>query len=267
MLADDLEPIWHAVSRAERASDATQMTEAIQEISREFHEKMVAYIRTVSVDVISPVQVQMRLAIGSLHRPASRSITNPLAYGFDRCRKERVPSKIGKMYVESAPYLMDPVKLGAHLGERVLYFPGSPNGYVVPAVAHARLAYDIAVAFHCNMSSCPPSIWQSRVSHAHQCGQCRQTFQHREHDPRSNQHRAPSTAQQTVLIVCLRPRAAAVRSQGKHEALMGPDSADEVLAWLETCATSDGEAPIAASLQDWDFPISEPGESSILLGL
>ena len=27
--------------------------------------------------------------------------------------------QIGKMYVESAPYLMDPVKLGAHLGESV----------------------------------------------------------------------------------------------------------------------------------------------------
>ena len=33
------------------------MTEAMQDISREFHGTMVAYIRTVSVDIISPVQV------------------------------------------------------------------------------------------------------------------------------------------------------------------------------------------------------------------
>ncbi len=33
------------------------MSEAIQDISEEYHDKMVAYIRTVSVDVISPVQV------------------------------------------------------------------------------------------------------------------------------------------------------------------------------------------------------------------
>ena len=36
------------------------MSEAIQNISRDYHDKMVAYIRAVSVDIISPVQVVLR---------------------------------------------------------------------------------------------------------------------------------------------------------------------------------------------------------------
>ena len=54
------------------------MFEAIQTISNEFQEKLLAYVRAISIDIITPVQ-------------------------------------IGKMYVEAAPFIMDPVKLGAYL--------------------------------------------------------------------------------------------------------------------------------------------------------
>ena len=44
----------------DHAHYGSQMSEAIQNISRDYHDKMVAYIRAVSVDIISPVQVVLR---------------------------------------------------------------------------------------------------------------------------------------------------------------------------------------------------------------
>ena len=60
------------------ACRAAQAFEAIHNISKECQASLLAYVRTISIDVITPVQ-------------------------------------IGKMYVEASPFIMDPVKLGAHL--------------------------------------------------------------------------------------------------------------------------------------------------------
>jgi len=57
---------------------AAQAFEAIDNITKECQASLLAYVRTISIDVITPVQV-------------------------------------GKMYVEASPFIMDPVKLGAHL--------------------------------------------------------------------------------------------------------------------------------------------------------
>lgn len=55
-----------------------QAYEAIQCISKQCQEKLLAYVRAISVDIIEPLQ-------------------------------------IGKMYAEASPFIMDPVKLGAYL--------------------------------------------------------------------------------------------------------------------------------------------------------
>ena len=57
---------------------SAQAFEAIQIISRDFREKLAAYVHAISTDIVTPVQV-------------------------------------AKMYVEAAPFIMDPVKLGAYL--------------------------------------------------------------------------------------------------------------------------------------------------------
>ena len=57
---------------------APQAYEAISTIHKEFQEKLLAYVRALSIDIIEPVQ-------------------------------------IGKMWVEASPFIMDPVKLGAYV--------------------------------------------------------------------------------------------------------------------------------------------------------
>ena len=61
-----------------------QAFEAIHNISKECQASLLAYVRTISIDVITPVQV-------------------------------------GKMYVEASPFIMDPVKLGAYLSAFQLF--------------------------------------------------------------------------------------------------------------------------------------------------
>ncbi len=68
-----------------------QAFEAIHNITMECQASLLAYVRTISIDVITPVQV-------------------------------------GKMYVEASPFIMDPVKLGAHLSasHSSLMIPAQP---------------------------------------------------------------------------------------------------------------------------------------------